>query len=141
MTLVKWITATGKIDKEQKRVTPILEKLYVGLLKEFRISRFIPLCLVDRKSWNYKQGLNMNKTAVAHYSEGISVGHGPAHEAILLLENVLEWDDAQTAVPKILRHELVHAKLKGKEKQNCDHGALFKKTANKYGNCAKKGDY
>ena len=141
MTFVKWITATGKIGKEQKRVTPILEELYVRLLKEFRISRFVPLCVVDDESWHYKQGLNMNKRSVAHYSEGVSVGHSPAHEVILLRENVLYWDDAQTAIPKLLRHELVHAKLKGKEPEGVDHGLLFRKTAKKFGGVAKKGDY
>lgn len=141
MIRVIWITKDGKTDKEQKRVASILAELYAKLLKEFKISRTIPLLLVDEDSWNYKQGLNMNPRSVAHYNEGIrfKVGSSP-QEAILLREAVLKWDDAQTAIPKILRHELTHAKLKGKEKGN-EHASVFKKTAQKFGNVAKKGDY
>jgi hypothetical protein len=135
---VMWITHNGKKDKEHRRVVPIINGLYVKLLKEFRISRFIPLLLVDEPSWTYKGGLNMNPRSVAHYNEGIKFGLHKPHEAILLRECVLKWDDAQTEVPKILRHELVHAKLKGKEKGN-NHGSDFKKVAKKFGNIA--GNY
>ena len=141
MIRVVWITKDGKTNKEQKRVSSILAELYAKLLKEFKIARTIPLLLVDEASWNYKGGLNMNPKSVAHYNEGIRFKTGSKpQEAILLREAVLRWDDAQSAIPKILRHELTHAKLKGKEKGN-EHAGIFKKTAGKYGNVAKKGDY
>lgn len=139
MSYVMWITKDGKTDSEHKRIVSIISELYTKLRKEFKISRFLPLYIVDEASWKNKNGLNMNPKSVAHYNEGIQFGIRRPHEAILLREAVLTWNDAQTAIPKILRHELAHAKLKGKEKGN-EHAGIFKKMAKKHG-AAKKGDY
>ena len=131
MALVGWITKTGKRTKEQNRVGPIIAELYVKLLKEFGIRRRIPLYLVDEWSWN-KGSLKMNSRSVGHYNEGIRVRGGSPHEAVLLRESVLYWENWRTAIPEILRHELVHAKLKGQERGN-EHGKPFKSLARKHG--------
>ena len=81
----------------------------------------------------------MNSRSVGHYNEGIQVCGGSPHEAVLLRESVLYWDDWRTAIPKILRHELSHAKLKGKERGN-EHGKEFRDVARRHG-AAMKGDY
>lgn len=139
MALVGWITKTGKRTKEQNRVGPIIAELYVKLLKEFRIRRRIPLYLVDEWSWGYKAGLNMHPRSVAHYNTGIRIGGGKAHEAILLREEVLNWENWNAAIPRLIRHELSHAKLKDNERGN-EHGKEFRNVARKHG-AAMKGDY
>lgn len=139
MARVGWITKTGKVTKEQRRVASIIDELYVKLLKEFGIRRLVPLYLVDEWSWAFKGGLRMNSCSVAHYNEGIAFSGGNPHEAVLLRECVLHWENWNTAIPKILRHELSHAKLKGKERGN-EHGKEFRDVARRHG-AAMKGDY
>jgi hypothetical protein len=107
------------------------------LLKKFSLSRPIPLYICDDFAW--KQ-LRLSPRSVAHHNTGIAYGTVGPHEAILIREEVLMWDDAQKALPKILQHELTHAKLRGKEKSFNKHGKLFGKTAKKYG-AAIKGDF
>jgi hypothetical protein len=141
MIRIIWITKTGKTTQKQNNAASALGKLYPKLLVEFKISRELPLCLVDEDSWNNKQGLSMHSQSLAHYNTGIRFKAGSRpQEAILLRAAVLNWEDAHVVIPRILRHELVHAKLKGKEKGN-EHAVAFHKIAKKYGNVAKKGDY
>jgi len=138
---VAWIRSTKELSKEQKRVVPIFKELYGKLLKEMHIRREIPLLLVDEKSWNNKKGLNMNPKSVAHYNEGIQFGKGTPFEAVLLREAVLYWDDAHTVIPRLLRHELVHAKIRKEEKGDSTHAEPFMKLAKKYKGVALPKDY
>jgi hypothetical protein len=139
MVTVRWITMK-RVTKEQARVVPLIKVLYVKLLKEFKITRSIPLYLVDNESWLYKTGLNMNPRSVAHYNTGIKFTGGRSHEAVLVRESVLFWDDVHTALPRLLKHELVHAKVKNKEKGN-EHAKPFKKMARRFKGVAMEGDY
>ena len=139
--IVRWITITGNQTKEQRRVLPILKNLWVHLLKEFHIRRTIPLFLVDEKSWTLKTGLNMNSRSVAHYNTSIRFKSGYSSEAVLLRESVMYWKDADIAIPKLLRHELVHAKVKKQERGNEHSHKVFGKEAKKHKGVAKKGDY
>lgn len=139
-TIVKWITFDGKQTKEQRRVLPLIKRLYEKLLNEFKITRSVPLFLVDEKSWTCKQGLNMKPRSVAHYNTGISFGGQKPIEAVLIRESILFWEDVHTALPRILRHELVHVKVKNKERGN-EHAKPFKDMAKRYKGVARKGDY
>jgi hypothetical protein len=135
-----WVTTSGKLTKEQTRIIPIFKELYINLLKEMHIRRDIPLLLVDEKSWVNKKGLNLNPKSVAHYNEGIRLNKKSPIEAILIRESVLYWDDAMKVIPQLIRHELVHAKVKDSEKRN-SHGEPFINVAKKYKNVAMIGDY
>jgi uncharacterized protein YbaR (Trm112 family) len=139
---VVWIiSGNHKKTKEQNRVIPIFKELYTKLLKEMHIRREIPLLLVDEASWNNKKGLNMNSKSIAHYNEGIQIDRGMKFEAVLLREVVLGWEDAQTVIPRLIRHELVHAKIRKKETDDNEHAEPFKKMAKRYKGVAMPEDY
>lgn len=137
MVTVKWLTK-GRgmdLDADRRQVTKTVRWMYGKALSETGISRKIVLYICDEFMW---KKMKMRARSVAHHNTRVIVDACIPHEAIFLRETTLMWPDAQEALPKILRHELVHASLGKRETKS--HGALFRKTAKKHG-AAQIGDY
>ena len=136
--VVKWITFNGKQTQKQTNIVPIFKEKWRELLKEFNIRRTIPLYIVDEKSWKTMHG---NPTHGAEYNTGVRIGRGAPHEAVFLRERMLLYDNAAVVIERILRHELVHAKLKGKENGDEHSPKIFGKEAKKRKRVGMIGDY
>lgn len=123
MVTVRIVTRNGgTFTRADNTLREMVSFDYTRAMRQLGIRRDIPLLILDE--WTWLKHLKLPKQSIAHYDEGDqiflrrhAIGKEIGH-AILLIE--------------LLKHELIHAKLKGKEKIN-EHGKEFRKLAKKYG--------
>jgi hypothetical protein len=121
----------GETTRKDRAVLKKIAPVYRSLLAELGIRRNISLLVCDE--WTWLTRLKMHRNSIGHYSKG-RVG-GKSGEIVWLRRSYIDfyWPSVER-VTAILKHELVHAKLKGKEeKSKRQHGKLFRDTAAKYG--------
>lgn len=137
MVTVKWLTK-GRgmdIDADRRDVTKTVKWMYGIIHKKMQVKRNIILYICDEFMW---KKMKMHSRSMAHHNTRVAIDGCVPHEAIFLREEVLMWPDAQTVVPKILKHELAHALVGDGEK--AAHGKLFRKIAAQHG-AAQIGEY
>jgi hypothetical protein len=116
------------ITQDEHRIAETIIKQVMHLAPAFGINRDFTVVICDE--WAYLNHYKFHKDSVMHYQEGNKKIVGEK-EAIFIRMSVLfhhkeDWRE-------ILKHELVHMKLKGKEGRWDEHGKLFQETARKEG--------
>ncbi len=111
----------GALTKTDKALINKVSKIYSVVKKEMNIRRNIPIIICDEWTWN--DHLHMNPQSIAHYNYS---------DQLFLRRNAFRHEIGKIiSLEDLLKHELIHAKLKGKETKS--HNAAYKKLAKKSG--------
>lgn len=121
-TIIKIATKRGgALTKTDKILMARVSKVYSGVKQELNIRRTIPLIICDEWTWN--EHLHMNPQSIAHYNYT---------DQLFLRRDAFKHEIGKIiSLEDLLKHELIHAKLKNKEPKS--HGKPFKQLAKKSG--------
>lgn len=112
----------GKTTARERTIIIQVVKTYSDLLNEMSIHKIIPVVICDE--WTWLKHLKMNPKAIAHFNY--------SNQIFLRLNTFGREIKKESSLRLLLKHELIHAKLKGKEKESDEHSPEFRKLASKY---------
>jgi hypothetical protein len=111
----------GKITQKEQTIIKRVSGVYEKARLEMNIRRSIPIIICDE--WTWLEHLKLNPSSIAHYNY--------SNQIFLRLDAFGKEIGKSISLLELLKHELIHAKLKGKEGKK-KHSDEFKSMAKKH---------